>query len=574
MKSQLDARFNGRMDPSIAIIFNKISYKKRKDFNDLVSFISEPHINNIDWWVQGPSSRNTYSSPFFHNYSVLYLLSHLIKNEKFSFEVIIVDSLILKNIIDKLLFDMGVNNCRVSYKLNFHRIIKGYLKEYLLVPFLFLRKSYQLILAKRLAKSENFAGKEPLTFVDTFIFPAYIEDDRWYGSFWENLTQKQKEVIYFVPTIVQTSIKNMFAVYKSAQSGVRNFIFKESYLNYEDILFAIRHKSRIRQIIIRPTNVLGYDISGLIKEELNNNSDLLTVVESILTYRFIGRVQQLGIKINLAIDWFEGQSLDKAWNMGFHDFYPETRTIGYRPFEGFPFYLCAYPIPIERRANVLPGIIAVQGKGTISTVREFFPSIDVIVIPAFKAHYVWKYSPSILERQEYEVLVTLPISINSSSKIINRLLNTYSLVISTEKPIKFIIKPHPTHLIKQIEVFLLQCPKEFTISKEKSMASSLYSADVLITEASSTCLEAIACGVPVIMMENEEGLTYDSIPNNIPDMLYRKVRSKEQLINSIQYYIDLTNDDRIQQKIDSMKVRELYFEPISSEGVNMLVNTD
>ena len=57
------------------------------------------------------------------------------------------------------------------------------------------------------------------------------------------------------------------------------------------------------------------------------------------------------------------------------------------------------------------------------------------------------------------------------------------------------------------------------------------SASLLTTEVSSTCLEALACGIPVIMIENENGLTYDPVPKNIHGEMVRKTRSLIQLKN-------------------------------------------
>ena len=58
-----------------------------------------------------------------------------------------------------------------------------------------------------------------------------------------------------------------------------------------------------------------------------------------------------------------------------------TKKIGYRPTESFPLYLSSYPIPIEREAHVIPDVMALQGKGTVFTVKEFLPNLDTIVIP-------------------------------------------------------------------------------------------------------------------------------------------------------------------------------------------------
>jgi CDP-glycerol glycerophosphotransferase (TagB/SpsB family) len=120
---------------------------------------------------------------------------------------------------------------------------------------------------------------------------------------------------------------------------------------------------------------------------------------------------------------------------------------------------------------------------------------------------------------------------------------------------------------------LPELPNYISLTEEKSFAKLLYSTNILITEASSTCLEAMACGISVIMMENENGLTYDSIPRRVSEKLYRKVRTQDHLIQALKYFINLTPDNLKQQQEDCEKVREDYFEPITQEGVNRFLDT-
>ena len=567
MKKTLDLCFHGTLDPEISDILQKISYSLRSEFNDFIAEISDPNKNNLDWWVQGPASRNTYSSPLFHYYTTLHLLSHLGKDNNLLFKEIIVDSPAFKEIVNVLLIDIGAKECKVSSKNRF----RGTIKNNLLMPWLFFVKFSQMVLARMILDRDDALSDQPLTLIDTFIMPGYIKNDRWYGSLWDNLSASQRRSTYFIPTIVLTPLSKISSVFKSAKKDVRNFLFKENYINYKDILFAVGHRSRIVKIKIKPIKVVGCDISKLIKEELRNNSDMMTVVESILTYRFIQRIKQLDVKVKLAIDWYEGQSLDKAWNLGFNEFHPKTKTIGYRAFEGFPFYLCAYPIPIEKEAHVLPSTFAVQGEATISTVREVFPSVDVIVIPAFKAQYVWSQSNNVVDKSKHVILITLPISMRFSSEIINRIAKSYHLFNNIKEVIQFVIKPHPTHFIDNIKNCLPEWPKQLLLSKEKSIARLLYISDILITEASSTCLEALACGIPVILMENRGGITYDPIPENVSSEMYKKIKTQQELITAIQYYLSQTELDRKQQKVEGLKIRERYFEPITNEGVNRLL---
>ena len=71
---KLDLRFNARMHTQFVEIFNNISFSNRNHFNDFIDFISRPLIDNIDWWVESPASRNTYASPLFHYFCCINLI--------------------------------------------------------------------------------------------------------------------------------------------------------------------------------------------------------------------------------------------------------------------------------------------------------------------------------------------------------------------------------------------------------------------------------------------------------------------------------------------------------------------
>jgi hypothetical protein len=574
MKEILDIRFNSKLNSDISLLFSKISHKKRADFNEFITSISKPHLKNLDWWVQGPASRNTYSSPLFHYYCVLFLIHHLIQEKRFLFTGVIVNSLSFKLIVEELLSNSNINNCKVYSKYSFKDILKQIIKKRFLLFYLLFKKCFQLLVV-RIISSNNIPDK-PLVLIDTFLMPGYIDNDRWYGILWDKLSKEQKLETFFVPTLILTPFKDIIFLYRRAQLSVRNYIFKENYLTLKDVIFAFGHKKRIRKITIQRISLLGYEFSDLIEEELNNNSDINAVIESILTYRFIDRFNQEGLKVRLAIDWFEGQVLDKAWNMGFKNYFPKTKRFGYRPIVSIPFYLSTYPIPIERDAHVIPDVMALQGKGTVFMVKEFLSNLDTIVIPSFKYQYVWEFSENKLSQSKYVVLITLPNkSIGYTIFVINRLLNVCNAIPIKSDTTKFLIKPHPAqslNKINKIKSNLPELPNYISLTEEKSFAKLLYLTNILITEASSTCLEAMACGIPVIMMENEEGLTYDPIPSRVSEHLFRKVRSQDDLMQALKYFINSTPENLKQQQLDSAMVREDYFEPYSQDGVDRFLD--
>jgi hypothetical protein len=311
-----------------------------------------------------------------------------------------------------------------------------------------------------------------------------------------------------------------------------------------------------------------------------NNRDLLTVYESLLLYRFIWRIQKVGIKVRLAIDWFEGQAMDKAWSLGFQDFFPSTKKIGYRAFESYPFYLCSFPTENEMHAGSIPHVFAVQGRATVDTVRTFLPEMPVMVIPTFRSGHVWDAEPGIpilsKEQEAFRILVTLPIKIDTAVQILQHLLTIHSdpqykgLV---EGKVEYTIKLHPACILNQkFSNLMKSAPTFFKLATEKSFPKLIRKSDLLISEASSTCLESIACGVPIIVIQNREGLTYTPVPDSMPKEVYKAVDSVEALIFAINSYINADGNMKNEQIKIAKRVRKDYFEPLTQEGVNCLLD--
>ena len=81
-KDLLDLRWNGKLPENYGQIFNEIAYLIRKEFVELIEQLSSNMSNNLDWWVEGPASRNYFSSPLFHYCCSLVLLEKLEAEKK------------------------------------------------------------------------------------------------------------------------------------------------------------------------------------------------------------------------------------------------------------------------------------------------------------------------------------------------------------------------------------------------------------------------------------------------------------------------------------------------------------
>jgi len=576
-QTTLDLRHGGSIPPSLCPAFEEVALRCRGPFNDAVARLSAPQESKLIWWVQGPPSRNTLASPFFHNFCVIHFVRHLVDLRKFEFHEIRVDSPALKDILVRILSSAGIRGCVVRGHGNLRRISLRLKYGWIAPPFFFVRRVIQYWFVRSTRRPADAAlPSRPVILIDTFVTADYATTDRWYGELWRHLSEDLKADTRFVPTIIGTPLSRYRATCVLLRNGPRGVFIKDDFLTLRDLLGAGCFRRQAMALRIPRVEVLGFDLSALVREELETSRDVPTIMESLITYRFIARLAQCGVKVRLAIDWFEGHAIDKAWNLAWHQYYPRVKRIGYRAFESFPFYLCSYPTPEERVSGVLPNVIAVQGVGTTSTVREFISDLKVVVIPSFRAQYVWEFDLARRQRTDFfSVLVALPISIDSAVRIINKLLDTDDAGSAESRPFRYVFKPHPTVSAERVTARLartLRPNMEFT--SERSFGRLLAESNLLVTEASSTCLEALACGVPVVVVLNETGLTFDPLPASIPSIMFKRVRTSADLMNAVTHFSTLPEEVIDEQRAHSANIRLEYFEPITPDGVSRLMDVD
>ena len=126
---KLDLTFKGKLDSEIKVLSNKIVNQSRTPFTQIVSKLSEPMKGSINWWVEGPSSRNPITSPFFHYYCAFSLVDELIE-QGYTISEIVVDSFAFKKIL-KQYFQLKRKPIIIKYKDN---TLLFYFKQ-LIIPF-------------------------------------------------------------------------------------------------------------------------------------------------------------------------------------------------------------------------------------------------------------------------------------------------------------------------------------------------------------------------------------------------------------------------------------------------------
>lgn len=553
------------------IRLNEISSEIRKDYDSLIEEISSEHLNNIHWIVGGIASRNKYQSPLFYRCVQLAFINDVRKENQDAILILSSDKQLCKLLKEQLPKENEIRCTLSKIKIiwNYFRLHRQYL---LAVYFLVMR-----MLGRKKHSDINSLKQQPITLVDTFVLNNKSGDDgsivnnqykdRYYPGLLDGLGDKEKQNIYFIPTII--GFRNPISIFKKIRKADYNFLVHDDFLKIRDYLFVLSQPFRISKLKLPKAEFRGYQMYDILQnEKLRSSSDFISLL-GLLYYRFTKRLSQHGVNVKLVIEWYENQVLDRGMIKGFHTFYPGTKVYGYQGYIiSKDLHLYTQPSRSEYLGGVVPDKILVTGKGLIENIKEFCEDVVVDVAPGFRFSKVWRKRVYYPEDSFFYVLVGLPIGLNDSKHILELLVQLNSSF--NLKDIKFFIKPHPTWTgLKMKSMFSKGELDGFTFVIG-DFHDNVEKANLVISNASSVSLEALAKGVPVIIVAPLTGVIQNPIPKDVTSEIWRTIYTSNQLKEAIDHFNDSGLIEELEPAFKSVK--NDFFEPITKQGIQTFLN--
>ncbi len=132
--------------------------------------------------------------------------------------------------------------------------------------------------------------------------------------------------------------------------------------------------------------------------------------------------------------------------------------------------------------------------------------------------------------------------------------------------IKFQIKSHPVLDVNKLKSKFRNLPGNFEFI-EGNFKDCVTKAKIMIGNASSTCLETLAIGIPVIIIGSQSGLTQNPIPENVNKDIWMICYTPKELSDAISYFLNISNEERDNLGKIGEEIRAMYFEPVTRESV-------
>jgi len=550
---------------------NEISFEIRKDYDKLIEEISSKHLQNIHWIVGGLASRNKYQSPLFYRCVQLAFINDVRKGNNERVEILSSDKQLCKLLKEQLSIDDRIvcTQGKIKKIWNYFRLYRQYL---LAVYFLMMR-----MLGRKKHPNIDHLKQQPITLIDTFVLNNKSGDDgsivnnqyrdRYYPGLLDGLEDAEKQNIYFIPTII--GFKNPISIFKKIRKADFNFLVHDDFLKIRDYLFVLSQPFRISKLKLPKAEFRGYQMYDILKnEKLRSSSDFISLL-GLLYYRFTERLSEHGVNVKLVIEWYENQVLDRGMIKGFHSFYPGIPVYGYQGYIiSKDLHLYTQPSRSEYVGGVVPDKVLVTGKGLKENINEFCNEVVVDVAPGFRFSKVWRERLYYPESSFFSVLIGLPIGLNDSKHILELLVQikkTFEL-----KEIKFFIKPHPTWTeTKMKSMFSNGELNDFTFVIG-DFHDNVEKSNLVISNASSVSLEALAKGVPVIIVAPLTGVVQNPIPKEVSNDVWRIIYTPDQLKEAIDYF----NNPELIEKLDATfnSVKNNFFEPVTKQRIQKFLN--
>ena len=552
-------------------LLQTISKKLTKEYEQLVKNIYLSSDKSIDWMVNSLLSRDNYLSNVFRDICHIIFIKEIIEKEKIN--LVICASKSQKNVLRNYYKSKSIKTKFVSND-SLVNNIKTYFRPFLLF-YINIKIIFSFIINSDRKRFNSFKNQKNITLIDTFFIDSMFKgdtfDNRYYGNLINDIPINKRKNHYFFPTILIT--KNLKEKIRIAKDAKEQFIYIFDVLKLKHYLFALISPFRIKKINLNNFSIRKIKIGPILKDDFRKNMSNKGSFFGILNYLFFKKLKKDQVHLRKVINWFENQIIDRGFNLGKNNFFPEIPSIGYQGFSDYhDYHLHFIPTIHEVETGQSPNKLALISKKIASQIKVDHPYIDFIISPAFRFDYLYKEQLESYEKtkKDLNVLLILPSSNTESSKLIDLLKE--NIDYPDFKNIKWYIKPHPNRDINLIKKNISNWSDKLKIINT-SFNLAINNSDLMIGNTSSTCLEALAKGKPVIISCNNNFVDQNPIPNEYPKKFWSICNTSKEFRLALKSLI-LNKNYKKNENTNSFAKNVLadFFEPVSEKSLNSFLN--
>ncbi len=532
------------------ILFDKIFNETKPEYIKLIDDIYSKSDKSIYFLLSSVTSRDLFLNSCLIKLTQLSFIKHYLINHNVKTIIVydhnqkrIIQSFMRKHKLDARIDFINLNKYRFIHILKF---LPRFLMNINTVIHYFRVKSK--------SRLNKIKGKKEIILINTYFIPSMFVGNEYQDRYYPKLIElaNNKKDIFFSPTcFLGNKLSNTI---KICEKSNINFIYNFDLLKMFDYLCALFASCLLIKYRFRNLYFLDFDVSPIINEEMRNNIISHSLFLPLLNYFYLKRLKEEHVDIKLFIDWFENQQLNRSFNISKSLHYPNVKSIGYQGWiVSNNLHYFHRPTKFEKDIGSIPDEIAVIGRGLVKKF-PFGTNVKTIVSPAFRFNYIHHQTINILEHKM--ILISLPVN----SDVANYILKFCSSSLHNDYHSCVVVNYHPV-----LKLSTIKNNSNFEFS-DKSFRQLIVNTGIVISNTSSTCVESLALGVPVIILHGGSNIKQNPIPNTIDKSIWDECDNETDFKTA---FTRLYIKKNIEDQSNTVKfIRKEFFEPVSKKSVN------
>ena len=549
----------------------------RQSYIDYIGKLSIKN-NSLKWWAGYLSEKNPFESKIFLFFCYVKVCQSILNSRNqgecfvFFVENTALRRCMVQNISTYFEYDIrGFESLQNIILVVFKDIFSFTIQK----GFFVLNSIYHVILTKYFYKLNHISINSQKDESGLFLIHTWVDHrsfnekneyhDTFFGDLASNLKKKGKKVV-IVPHILWTVPYHEYV--KKLKLSNEKFLLFEQFLNISDIL-----RVTIKEIMDIPKKKIyplfeNLEISDIIFDECKRNWIETRTVSLLLLYDVVKRWKIARIPIDTFIFTYENHIRDKILCIALREFYPSTVIIGYQHGGVSSMYLDHFFSKDELEVLPFPDRIITNGKYTEKLFKDSgYDPGKIVCGGALRYTYLLnqgKNTKVTKDDSHPRVLVTFSPGKGETIELVGKVLETFEHLDKYRITLKF----HPEMPYCSIAKDLGVLPRHFIVSDEP-VNELLRENDVLLYTTSTTCIEALALGVPVLHVESDFIIDMDIL--DLKHDLRYSARDKNTIIEKVEEIFRMDQKELIEKRRQWKEAVSEFFGPVDENVFNLFI---
>jgi hypothetical protein len=542
--------------------FQAVVVKLRKEF---VSWVDRNlSLDSVEKWVLTPLYKNPFNNNIFLHLCWLSVITMAIKDKSDNMIVVTESHALCQTLrqicqSNSVRFD-GIGFLRFAltqiYQ-NFRTLVGTGLRTLQLV--------YRILLA-RIILGEPY--KRRLSDIDilvgTFLHDTCLSEEGMFTDkyFPELVNWYARQGMHpaSYPAFSQIPLKRLPSLYRRMRCSSTLFIVFELFITLSDFVTSFGRCFREVFLKERVIPFLGMEVGPLV--QIPRFRWAIAGWESLLLMMTPKRMSDSGVHPRWVVAWYENQPHDKANTIGFGRLSPPCHVIAVRQYGFIPNFLSLYTTTCEIKAGASPQKNWICGAAQKEAASIYDATGDYRVVPALRYQYLYETNGSFEVRQEKCLSILLTHSRQESIGIVNCLMTVFPYLSTVCEQIR--IKPHPDLGAKVIQPIIEQMwPEAKSLFWEEKGLDSLFNISrIVVTAGTSSAVEAVCYGIPVIIIGRVAGLDMNPL-EFLDQRLWKVVYDAQGLRKAFESWSPTHPLTLVERLALGREIRRLNFEPVN-----------